>query len=284
MNVVRPFDRSIAPAETPAIPWHAMTGADVAARLGTTVTGLSPAEAAARLARDGRNALPPPAEPSLALLFLRQFNSPLIYLLIAAAVISLGLGHRTDAGFIAVVLVVNALIGTVQEGRAAASLAALRQMIGQSATVRRGGAVSVIDARDVVVGDIVTLESGMAVPADIRLIQSNTLRIDQSTFSGESVAVAKDEAATPAETAPPGDRTTMLLAGTMVEGGRGIGIVVATGAHTELGTIEAALRSSHPTPPPPRAAARSPSAPDQHRDDRADRPVRARPVDPGASG
>lgn len=255
MIVRHPFDRVVPGAKVPvklrqAVPWHAMASADVAVRLGTTDAGLMPDEAAARLLRDGRNALPPPPAPSLALLFLRQFNSPLIYLLIAAAAISLGLGHRTDAGFIGVVLVINALIGTVQEGKAAASLAALRRMIGQTATVRRGGALSVIDACDVVVGDIVLLESGMAVPADIRLVDSSTLRIDQSTFSGESIAVAKDQTATLGETMAPGDRTTMLLAGTMVEAGRGVGIVVATGGDTALGAIDASLRSGTATPPP----------------------------------
>ena len=261
MNVERPFDtrpldrplqrepreRS---ATEPVTAWHSLSTTDVEARLGTTDAGLAPMEAAARLVRDGPNALAPPPAPSLPLLFLRQFNSPLIYLLIAAAAISLALGHRTDAGFIGVVLVVNAIIGTVQEGKAVQSLAALRRMIGQTATVRRGGAVSIVDARDVVVGDIVVLESGMAVPADIRLSSSTTLKVDQSTFSGESVAVAKTETAKLSAGTPPGDRVTMLLAGTMIEQGRGVGIVVATGADTALGAIDASLRDATPTPPP----------------------------------
>jgi Ca2+-transporting ATPase len=230
--------------------WHAMSSDSVMAAVKTTADGLRPDDAAARLVQDGRNELAPPPTPSLLLLFVRQFNSPLIYLLIAAAIISLSLGHRTDAAFIGVVLIVNAIIGTVQEGKAAESLAALRQMIGQTTTVRRGGALSVVDARDIVVGDVVELESGMAVPADIRLSSSHDLHIDQSTFSGESMAVTKDETATLAERTPAGDRSTMVLAGTMVEQGRGVGVVVATGADTALGAIDASLRSAKPTPPP----------------------------------
>ncbi|MEG8040364.1 HAD-IC family P-type ATPase [Sphingomonas sp. LR60] len=232
------------------IAWHAMSSTDIAARLGTSDRGLEPDEAAARLVLDGLNELAPPPTPSVILLFVRQFNSPLIWLLVAAAAVSLGLGHTTDAGFIGVVLIVNALIGTFQEGKAAGSLAALRDMIGHTAPVRRGGSVSVIDTREIVVGDVVELESGMAVPADIRLSSSAALRVDQSTFTGESVAVLKDEAAPLVERTSPGDRTTMLLAGTMIDQGRGAGVVVATGADTALGAIDASLRDTKATPPP----------------------------------
>ncbi len=230
--------------------WHAMSIAEVERRLETSAGGLVPDEAAGRLRRDGPNALAPPPTPSTVLRFVRQFNSPLIYLLIAAAAVSLGLGHRTDAGFIGVVLVINALIGTIQEGKAAGSLAALRTMIGHSAPVRRGGAVSVIDTRYIVVGDMVELESGMAVPADIRLSETTMLRVDQSAFTGESIPVAKDDGATLPERTSPGDRTTMLLAGTMIAEGRGSGVVVATGGDTALGAIDASLRDAKATLPP----------------------------------
>ncbi|WP_058734249.1 cation-translocating P-type ATPase [Sphingomonas sanguinis] len=249
MNVERPFDTIKNPAcASPA--WHAMSSADIQARLRTTDAGLLPEDAAARLARDGPNELPPPPKTSVVLLFLRQFNSPLIYLLIAAAVVSLGLGHRSDAGFIGIVLVVNALIGTFQEGKAASSLSALRQMVGQTATVRRGGVISVVNARDIVVGDVVAVESGMAVPADMRLSMTNALRIDQSTFNGESMPVAKDADIVVPERIPPADRATMLLAGTMVDEGRGVGVVVATGGDTALGAIDASLRATNATSPP----------------------------------
>ena len=249
MNVVRPFDTRGTQART-APAWHAMSSADVEARLGSSDAGLTAEDAAARLVRDGRNELAPPPTPSLVLLFLRQFNSPLIYLLIVAAVVSLGLGHHTDAGFIGVVLIVNALIGTVQEGKAAGSLAALRQMVGHTATVRRGGVRSVVNARDIVVGDVVEVESGMAVPADIRLSTASALRIDQSTFSGESMPVTKDAGSIVPERTPPSERTTMLLAGTLVEEGRGVGVVVATRGDTALGAIGASLRDTQATPPP----------------------------------
>ena len=239
--------RKLPPSESP---WHALHARQVIALTKTRESGLSRQEAAVRLDRDGANALAPRRPQSLPRLFLRQFNSPLIYLLVAAAAVSLGLGHVTDAGFIGLVLIVNALIGTIQESKAATSLNALRHMIGQSASVRRDGAIAVIDARDIVVGDIVEVESGMAVPADIRLISSNDLRIDQSTFSGESAPVAKDADDILDEGAPVGDRTTMLLAGTMVDQGRGVGIVVATGPRTRLGAIDATLKSTEPTPPP----------------------------------
>ncbi|MEG3171244.1 HAD-IC family P-type ATPase [Sphingomonas sp. ZB1N12] len=249
MIAERPIDQLQDQRTTPR-PWHATSPARVMALLDTSATGLSARDAAARLLHDGPNELAPPPSPSTLLLFARQFNSPLIYLLIAAAAISLGLGHRTDAGFIGVVLLVNAAIGTVQESKAADSLAALGRMIGQTATVLRGGAISVVDARAIVVGDVVALESGMAVPADIRLSSSSALRVDQSTFTGESVAVAKDQTALLPAATPPGERTTMVLAGTMIEQGRGTGVVVATGADTALGAIDASLRTAKATPPP----------------------------------
>lgn len=212
--------------------------------------GLSSKAAAARLIAGGPNGLALPPVPLVLLLFVRQFDSPLIYLLLAAAAISLGFGHRTDAGFIGVVLLVNAAIGTVQQSKAASSLAALGQMIGHTAMVRRDDAVSVIDARDIVVGDVVELESGMAVPADIRLSSSNALSVDQSTFAGESVAVFKGHAGLVRNQAPPGGRPTMVLAATMIEQGRGVGIVVATGADTALGAIDASLLTAKATLPP----------------------------------
>lgn len=237
-------------AGTSRRPWHALSVRDTMATTGTPDGGLTSDEASQRLARDGFNELAPPYSPSLFRLFLKQFNSPLIYLLVAAAAVSLGLGHMTDAAFIGLVLLVNSVIGTVQEGKAAASLTALRHMIGHTATVRRGGSTAAVDARHIVVGDLVEIESGMSVPADIRLSSSSNLLIDQSTFSGESVPVEKSERDVLEPKTALGDRTTMILAGTMVDQGRGAGIVVATGIATELGAIDATLRTTAPTPPP----------------------------------
>jgi Ca2+-transporting ATPase len=145
--------------------WHSTPAAQVLVLTRTGEQGLTAADAASRLVRDGPNELTLSKRTSLPRLFLRQFNSPLIYLLVVAAGVSLSLEHFVDAAFIGVVLLLNSLIGTVQEQKAAASLDALRQMIGLSAAVRRDGAVAVVDAKDIVVGDLVEVESGMAVPA-----------------------------------------------------------------------------------------------------------------------
>lgn len=250
MTTANPIDRESGRETATRPAWHAMSVGETMAATDTPKTGLTPEEAAARLERDGLNELAPPWTPSLFRLFLRQFNSPLIYLLVAAAAVSLALGHMTDAAFIAIVLLVNAVIGTIQEGKAAASLSALREMIGHSATVRRAGSIAVVDARHIVVGDVVEVESGMSMPADIRLWSSRDLHVDQSMFSGESVPVAKNHADRLDPGTVLGDRTTMILAGTMVDQGRGAGIVVATGSATELGAINATLRETPATPPP----------------------------------
>lgn len=241
---VKPQAQGLEPA------WHTASPQRTMELTRTNNAGLSQQEAALRLHANGPNELVPAWAPSTWCRFVRQFNSPLIYLLVGAAAVSLTLGHRTDAAFIGVVLLVNAAIGTIQESKAASSLTALREMIGRSATVRRDGAVARVNARDVVVGDIVEVESGMAVPADIRLLSTSHLRLDQSTFSGESVSVEKNEAAQVAADAPAGDRATMLLAGTVVEEGRGSGIVIATGADTQLGEIDASLRTNDAPSPP----------------------------------
>jgi Ca2+-transporting ATPase len=218
--------------------------------LGSSVTGLSAAEAGRRLAIYGINSLPQRKKVSPALLFLRQFKSPLIYLLLAATLVSLALGHITDAGFIAVVLMLNALVGTVQEHRAATSMDALGKMIRLRARVRRDGVAYEIEAVGVVPGDIVELESGMAVPADLRLLAASGLLADESLLSGESLPGAKDASAEIPEAAGLADRATMLHAGSTVSQGRGKGVAVATGLRTELGRIQASLDRSAVEPPP----------------------------------
>jgi len=184
------------------------------------------------------------------LLFLRQFRSPLIYLLLAAALVSLAVGEQTDAGFIAAVLLINAATGTFQEHRAEASAAALQKLIHHIARVYREGQLAILEARDLVPGDIVEVESGMAVAADVRLIAAHGLMVDESTFSGESFPVPKDADAQVPEGAGLGDRSTMLHAGTTVTEGRGTGIVVATGLRTALGSIQSSLLESAAPPPP----------------------------------
>lgn len=219
-------------------------------KLGTSPEGLSAEEARRRLAVYGRNSLPQRKRRSLAALFLGQFRSPLIYLLLAATLISLGLGHVTDAGFIAVVLLLNAIIGSFQEGRAEASMDALGRLIRHRARVRREGLVHELEAPLVVPGDIVEIESGMAVPADIRLLSSSGLFADESLLSGESLPVLKDATARLARTTGLADRTTMVHAGSTIAEGRGVGVAVATGLRTQLGQIQASLDQSTAEPPP----------------------------------
>jgi calcium-translocating P-type ATPase len=218
--------------------------------LGSSTSGLSAAEAGHRLARYGPNSLPRRRRLSLGALFLRQFRSPLIYLLLAATLISLALGHLTDAGFIAIVLVLNAIVGTVQERRAETSMDALGGLIRHRARVRRDDLVHEVEAAEVVPGDIVEMESGMAVPADLRLLSSNGLLADESMLSGESLPAAKIAGTRLTAATVLADRATMLHAGSTISEGRATGVVVATGFRTELGLIQASLDQSAAEPPP----------------------------------
>jgi calcium-translocating P-type ATPase len=232
------------------VPWHALPEDDCLARLQSSPSGLS-ADTIARLKLlFGPNILPRRPPPSLATLFLRQFRSPLIYLLLGATIISLAIGDRTDALFILGVLLINAAIGATQERRAGASAEALRSLIRQTARVRRDGALAEIDAGELVPGDVVELETGMRVPADIRLLEALALSADESLLSGESLPVGKSSVATVPAEAGLGDRPTMLHAGTMITEGRGAGVVVETGPCTALGRVAASLDGAIDAPPP----------------------------------
>jgi magnesium-transporting ATPase (P-type) len=192
----------------------------VLAALGSSTHGLSHAEARERLQRHGRNALPRPEPPSLLRVLLTQFASPLIYILAAAAVVSLAVQEYTDAGFIAAVLLINAIIGAAQEYSAQRSALALQRMVVTNARVQRSGDAYEIDATELVPGDIVLLESGAKVPADLRLLHEFDLTIDESLLTGESLPVAKDATAVLAPDSGLGDRVNMAFAGTMVSRGR----------------------------------------------------------------
>ena len=232
------------------VAWH-LLGPDQCLRLlQTGPAGLTSAEARARRTVYGANTLPGRRRSPLPLVFVRQFRSPLIYLLLAAAAGSIAVGEASDAGFIAAVLLINALVGTVQEHRAEAGTAALQKRIRQMARARRDGRAISLEASDLVPGDIVELESGMAAAADIRLIASLDLMADEATLSGESLPVAKDSAAQTDEQAGLGDRPTMVHAGTSITQGRGAGIVVAIGTATALGRIQTSLLQSAAPPPP----------------------------------
>ncbi|NZA27256.1 HAD-IC family P-type ATPase [Luteimonas sp. SJ-92] len=218
------------------VPWHACTAGDALARLQADRGGLDAAEAARRLQRHGRNELPATGGRPGWLRFLSQFNNALIYFLLAAAGAAGLLGHVVDAAVIAAVVVVNAIVGYVQEGKAERALDAIRRMISPQATVLRGGQRHTAAVADLVPGDVVLLDPGDRVPADLRLLAARSLLIDEAVLTGESVAAGKHEAAVDAAAAL-GDRSCMAWSGTLVAAGQGVGVVVATGSSTEIGRI-----------------------------------------------
>jgi magnesium-transporting ATPase (P-type) len=219
---------------------HARGLEDVLAQAGASADGLAPQEAEARLERVGPNRLPEPPKPGILRRLLKHFNDLLIYILLAAAGVTALLGHWVDTGVILAVVVINAVIGFVQEGKGEQALEGLRKMLSPGATVRRGRRWLSIPAEGLVPGDIVRLKSGDRVPADLRLIDAINLRIEESALTGESLAVEKDTEPA-AEDAGLGDRHGMAYSGTMVVQGRGVGVVVATGPSTELGKISRML-------------------------------------------
>ncbi len=234
----------------PPVPWHALPMPPLLEQLGATDRGLTAAEAAARLARHGPNTLPSRPPPSPAQITLRQFQSPLIYILLIAAVVSAITGDLKDAGFIAAVLVLNALIGTYQEWKAERSTLALQKLLRIRAAVQRDGEVQVVPAEDVVPADVVWLESGNRVPADLRLLTAHGLETDESLLTGESLPVTKDPGWTGPEDAPVGDRASMAFAGSIVTRGRAKGVVVATGADTHVGQLAVDVVSAAGGKPP----------------------------------
>lgn len=229
------------PVQTsPSSPWHTLTGEQALAHLASREEGLHDAEVAERLARIGPNRLPPPKRPSPLKRFFAQFHNVLIYVLLAASVVTALLGHWVDFFVILAVVFVNSLIGFIQEGKAEKALESIRRMLSLDAMVMREGVRRQIPAEDLVPGDLVFLQSGDKVPADLRLLRLKDLQIDEAMLTGESLPVAK--ATDPvAEGATVGDRFNMGFSGTMVTSGQGIGVVVATGQETELGRISEML-------------------------------------------
>lgn len=221
--------------------WHALSQEQLERLLETSEHGLQPAEVQARCERHGRNQLEEVPPPSALALLLHQFRSPLIYILLLATVVTLSLGEYVDAGVIAAVVLLNAAIGFTQEWKAEASARALMELVTPHAHVIREGRDAIIDSRELVPGDLVLLESGVRVPADLRLIATTALKVDESLLTGESVPVAKQpEPLT--EDVPLADRRNMVFTGAVVTSGRGRGYVVATGSATELGKIAGYVR------------------------------------------
>ncbi len=229
--------------------WHAESLAQMLSRLQTSAHGLSQSEAAARLQSYGRNTLPRPAPPGMGRVFLHQFASPLIYVLLAAALLSLLIREYSDAGFIFAVLMINAVIGTVQEYSAQRAAASLNQLVSTRCRVLREGDTWEIDAEELVPGDIVLLESGDRVPADLRLLHAHDLQLDESLLTGESVPVLKDPGTELAAETLLAERTNMVFAGSLVIRGRAQGVVAATALATEMGHIASEIINR----PPPRS-------------------------------
>ncbi len=217
-------------------------------------TGLTPAEAAARLKKHGPNELPPPPKPSAIKRFLAQFANPIVLTLLAAAVIAIidGAGRPDeplvvrfgDAIAIMLIVALNAGLGFFQERRAEAAFDALQKMQTPHAKVRRDDKVVALKASELVVGDLLELEAGDAVPADARLTQTLNLAAEESALTGESMPVGKDSRALIPEDAPLGDRATMLFVGTTLVRGKGRAVVVATGKQTELGKLSELIRGT----------------------------------------
>ena len=227
----------MAAADADGEPWHSRDIEEVYDALAADPEGLGSEEVARRRAEYGPNRLPQPKPVTAWQVLLRQFRNPLIYILGVAALVSVGIGETTDAAFIAAVLLVNALVGGLQEWRAERSSQALRQLIRTRATVVRDGEVRDVDGEDLVPGDVVLLESGSRVPADVRLSSTRGLEVDESALTGESEPASKREAWRGDEATPLGDRRNAAYAGTVVARGRGRGVVVETAADTVVGRL-----------------------------------------------
>ncbi len=236
--------------DIPPADWHARPIETAFRLLDSRAEGLSQAEAGARQVRFGFNRLPEPESAGVLQLFLSQFLSPLIYVLLAAAVISLLLAEFADAGFITAVLVINAIIGTAQEFHAQRSAEALRNLVSARAIVMRDSESFEVDAAELVPGDIVLLEGGSKVPADIRLTQEYDLEVDESLLTGESQAVEKSARLIFPDETPLADRRNMLYSATLVNRGRGRGIVVATGINAQVGRLAESMLHGEAAKPP----------------------------------
>ncbi len=220
--------------------WHTLPAQQALDKLHSTPTGLNESEALSRLSEYGSNRLPQPPQRSLLMRFLLQFHNILIYVLLASATTTLLLNHILDTLVILAVVFLNALIGLIQEGKAEKSMDAIRHMLALQASVLRDGQRHTIAGEKLVPGDIVLLEAGDKVPADLRLLQSHGLQIQEAILTGESIPVEKRLNPVNLEAAI-GDRHCMAFSGTTVTSGQGKGVVVATGGMTEIGRISGLL-------------------------------------------
>jgi magnesium-transporting ATPase (P-type) len=221
--------------------WYELPVAEATGQLrANTQSGLDQSEAAERLLKHGPNRLPEAGKQSRLMKFLSQFNNILVYVLLGAGFIKLMLGLWIDASIILGVVVINALLGFIQEGKAEKALDSIRNMLSAEARTLRGGQTRMIASEQLVPGDIVLLESGDKVPADLRLLDVKNLRMEEAALTGESVPSDKSTDPVAAKSTV-GDRHSMAYSGTLVVSGRGTGLVVATGSETELGRINQML-------------------------------------------
>ncbi len=226
------------------VSWHALQADQVLESLAVPIeTGLSENEAKARLEKFGYNELEEQAGRTFLQKLWEQINSFVIWLLIGAAIISAVLGDWVEAGAILLIVVLNAIMGLIQESRAEASLAALKKMAAPEAQVLRGGHRIMVPSRELVPGDIVFIEAGNFIPADIRLLDAVNLSIDEASLTGESVPAKKNAESNLQADIPLGDRENTAFSGTTVSYGRGKGVVISTGMHTQLGLIATMLQS-----------------------------------------
>src|SRR5499427_6466827 len=222
-------------------PWHAIAVNEVLKRLTTsTEKGLDTGEASTRLQKYGPNRLPEGKKRGPFMRFISQFNNILVYVLLGAGFIKLMLNLWVDAGIIFGVVILNALLGFIQEGKAEKALDSLRNMLSAEARTLRGGETRMIPAEQLVPGDVVLLESGDRIPADLRLVEAKNFRTEEAALTGESVPAEKTVDPVAAN-ATVGDRGSMAFSGTMVVSGRATGVVAATGNETELGRINQLL-------------------------------------------
>ena len=231
-------DEGVSPGSGPesSEAWHALGIEATLEQVGSSKSGLESSQAAERLEQFGGNRLRPPKRHGAWFRLLAQFHNILIYLLLLAAAATAFLEHWIDTGVILAVVVVNALIGFIQEGKAERALEAITRMLSLEATVIRDGRRQTVAAEALVPGDLVLLHVGDKVPADMRLVKARELRIDEALLTGESVPAEKSTETLPAETVL-GDRSCLAYSGTLVTTGNGAGVVVATGDRTELGKI-----------------------------------------------
>lgn len=223
--------------------WHTLTAEEAVAHWRSDARqGLSGAQVERHRERFGRNTIPEKAKRGVGRIILTQFSDLMILILLGAAIISGIVGEVEDTVAILVIIILNAVIGAIQEYRAQRALAALRMMAAPEAKVMRDNQVKIVPANDLVPGDIVLLEAGIVVPADLRLVESSELQADESILTGESVTVEKQLGSIAEASLSPGEKTNMMFKGTQVTRGRGNGVVVATGLDTELGRIAGLLR------------------------------------------